>query len=344
VTSGPDAGPDGGASDTDPQRWARAQERIEDLLLGGPRTMTRGEVHERTGLSAEHTARLWSALGFPATPDDVHGFAEADLEALELSGRLLDTDTFDAAEELAVARALGQGLGRLAEWQANLVRRTIVDAGQADDPDAVVAAVETLVPTLERLQSYVWRRNLAVTAGRILSGLADPDGEGAAGNRTVVGFADIVGFTRLSRQIDETELRSLLERFETVCTEIVARRRGRIVKTLGDEILFVCERVEDAVDIAFRLHEEVPADDGGQVTLRVGMALGEVLPRYGDVYGPVVNIAARLTSEARPGSVLVDEDLTEALRATDLDLEIRAVPQLSVRGYRHLRPHVVREK
>jgi adenylate cyclase len=305
-------------------------------------TMTRGEVQERTGLSPAHTAQLWSALGFPATPDDERGFAEADLEALELSGRLLETDTFDPAEEVAVARALGQGLGRLAEWQADLVRRTIVDAGHGDDPDAVVDAVESLVPSLERLQSYVWRRHLAATAGRILSGLADPDGQGAAGKRTVVGFADIVGFTRLSRQLDETELRALLERFETVCTEIVARRHGRIVKTLGDEILFVCERVEDAVDIAFRLHEQVP--DGEHVTLRVGMALGEVLPRYGDVYGPVVNIAARLTSEARPGSVLVDDDLTEALRATDLDLEIRAVPQLSVRGYRHLRPHVVRER
>ena len=74
------------------------------------------------------------------------------------------------------------------------------------------------------------------------------------------------------------------------------------------------------------------------------MALGDVLPRYGDVYGPVVNIASRLTSEARPGTVLVDEDLTHAIRETDLDVEVRAVPQLSVRGYRHLRPHVIRER
>ena len=59
MTEGPDP------TSADPQRWARAQERIEDLLLGGPRTMTRGEVHERTGLTPEHTARLWSALGFP---------------------------------------------------------------------------------------------------------------------------------------------------------------------------------------------------------------------------------------------------------------------------------------
>jgi adenylate cyclase len=296
VTGGPE--PDR----ADPERWARARERIEDLLLGGPRTMTRGEVHERTGLSAEYTARLWSALGFPSTPDDQRAFAEADVDALELSGRLLEEDTFDEAEELAVARALGQGLGRLAEWQATLVRRTIADTDHADDPDAVVAAVEALVPSLERLQSYVWRRHLAVTAGRMLSMLAD---EQPAENRVVVGFADIVGFTSLSRKIDDVELRALLERFETVCTEVVARRHGRIVKTLGDEILFVAERVEDAVDIAFRLHEDVP-DDDDRIALRVGLALGEVLPRYGDVYGPVVNIASRLTSEAHPGTVLID--------------------------------------
>ena len=180
------------------------------------------------------------------------------------------------------------------------MRRTIAGSGRADDPDAVVDAVEALVPTLERLQSYVWRRHLAVTAGRMLSVLARPEGERPEENRVVVGFADIVGFTALSRKIDETELRSLLERFETVCTDVVARRHGRIVKTLGDEILFVCERVEDAVDIAFRLHEQVP-DEGDRLTLRVGLALGDVLPRYGDVYGPVVNIASRLTSEARPG-------------------------------------------
>lgn len=334
-------------SEGDSHRWANAQERVDQLLLGGPRELTRGDVHDRTGISPEHTARLWSALGFPSTPDDVRGFAEADVEALGLTARLLDDDTFDEAEELAVARALGQGLGRLAEWQANLVRRTIAESGRAGDPDAVVAAVESLVPTLEKLQTYVWRRHLVVTAGRMMSVLAGPEGVDApAGNRLVVGFADIVGFTSLSRTIDETELRSLLEHFETVCTDVVARHRGRIVKTLGDEVLFVCDRADAAVEIAFDLHRDVPdtPDGGDRLRLRVGMALGEVLPRYGDVYGPTVNIASRLTSEARPGTVLVDEELTDAVRAADLDLDVRSVPQIAVRGYRHLRPHVLRRR
>ncbi len=159
----------------------------------------------------------------------------------------------------------------------------------------------------------------------------------------VVGFADIVGFTSLSRTIDETELRALLEHFETVCTDVTSRHRGRIVKTLGDEILFVCDRVDAAVEIAFDLHRDVPGDSD-RLRLRVGMALGDVLPRYGDVYGPTVNIASRLTSEAHPGTVLVDEELTDAVREAELDVELRAVPQIAVRGYRHLRPHVLRRR
>ena len=127
-----------------------------------------------------------------------------------------------------------------------------------------------------------------------------------------------------------------------MCTDVVARRRGRIVKTLGDEVLFVCQDVGDAMALAFDLHDEVPDDDGA-LTLRIGMARGEVLPRYGDVYGPVVNIASRLTSHARPGAVLVDEQLTEAVRAAELDYDLRSVPQLTVRGYKHLRPHVARQ-
>ena len=102
-------------------------------------------------------------------------------------------------------------------------------------------------------------------------------------------------------------------------------------------------RIDVGAEIAFDLQDEVP-DEAGRLTLRIGMAYGEVLPRYGDVYGPVVNIASRLTSHARPGAILVDDDLTEAIRASDLPYDLRAVPALAVRGYRHLKPHVLRRR
>lgn len=339
------------SDDEERQRWVDAQQRVEEFLLGGRRQYTRGDVSRRSGVALEHTGRLWSALGFPRAPDDAVAYTEADLEALALTDRLLADDALDEAEELAVARTLGQSVSRLVEWQANLLRRSVIDAGHAEDPDAVLAAVETIVPILERLQSYVWRRHLAATAGRMLAALppspAENDGSSpadASQDVLVVGFADIVGFTTLSRQLTDTELRSLLEHFETVTGDVVAQHGARVVKMLGDEVLFTCPGVDEALAIAFDLHRRVGADDD-RLTLRIGLARGEVLHRYGDVYGPVVNIASRLTSHARPGTVLVDQDLTETLRGQDADgrYEVRTVPQLSVRGYRHLRPHVVRQ-
>ncbi|MFC5064369.1 adenylate/guanylate cyclase domain-containing protein [Actinomycetospora atypica] len=323
-------------------RWSEARQEVEELLLGGERTLRRGDVAERAGVSLEQSARLWSALGFPRVPDDVEAFSESDVEALGLVDELLAQDAFDEAEALAIARTLGQSMARLAEWQANLLRRVVAERGAADDPETVTDSVRTLVPLIEKLQAYTWRRHLLVTSGRMLSSLAGEQGDvDPSATTTVVGFADVVGFTALSRQVDPDELRALLERFEGVSTDVVARHGGRIVKTLGDEVLFVCPDVAQALEIAFALHDEVP-DDSERLSLRIGLAHGEVLPRYGDVYGPTVNIASRLTSHARPGTTLLDDGMTEAVRAADLNVEVRTVPPLHVRGYRHLKPHVVR--
>lgn len=320
--------------------WAWAGEQVEEVLLGGPRRYTREQVRDHSGLTPEHATRLWNALGFPSVPDDEPAFTDADLEALQLTARLLGEDTFDETEELAIARTLGQTLGRLAEWQANLLRRRAVAEGRSE-PEAVVRSAQELVPVLEQLQGYAWRRHLANTAGRMMGSLARPAEEQSDEHVTVVGFADIVGFTSLSRKVSESELRSLLEHFEAVGSTVVARHGGRVVKTLGDEVLFVVDDTAEALATALELHDEVP-DDEGHLELRVGLARGPVLPRYGDVYGPTVNIAARLTSHARPGTVLVDDGLTDAIRSADLAYELRSVPPLSVRGYKHLKPHVLR--
>ena len=82
---------------------------------------------------------------------------------------------------------------------------------------------------------------------------------------------------------------------------------------VGDEVLFVTGHPAGAAEIALRL---TSPDRGGKglPALRVGMATGRVLTRFGDVYGPVVNLAARLTSLAKPGTALVDAGLAAALR------------------------------
>jgi adenylate cyclase len=109
---------------------------------------------------------------------------------------------------------------------------------------------------------------------------------------------------------------------------------------LGDEVLFVADSPADGAEIALTLVAGPPAEEE-MPRLRAGLAWGRVLSRFGDVYGPVVNIASRLTSAARPGTALVDRDLATALR-DDPRYLLRPRRPISVRGYPHLRPWALR--
>jgi adenylate cyclase len=156
-----------------------------------------------------------------------------------------------------------------------------------------------------------------------------------------VGFADLVGYTSRSRGMGGRELGAMIEDFESTAAEVIARRRGRVVKTVGDGVLFTAQTAVDAVEIALDLPEAWAAEDRPQ--LRVGAAYGEVLTRLGDIYSSVVNLASRLTSLARPGTVLVDKVLAEQVR-DEPGYRVRPLRRVSVRGYDHLQPWLVRRR
>ncbi len=157
--------------------------------------------------------------------------------------------------------------------------------------------VELLLPELEEFLVYVWRRQLAASAGRVVQAADD---EEMVDRRLAVGFADLVGFTRLTRRMEEEELGELVEAFETTAADLVAARGGRLIKTLGDEVLYTADDAGTAADIALRLVETL-ANDETMPELRVGMAFGTVTTRMGDVFGTTVNLAspADLHSAAR---------------------------------------------
>ncbi|MGI8665741.1 MAG: adenylate/guanylate cyclase domain-containing protein, partial [Jatrophihabitans sp.] len=182
----------------------------------------------------------------------------------------------------------------------------------------------------------VWRRQLAAVAGRLL----DSANNGGAGGgdpqstAVAVGFADLAGYTSLSRQIEVGELSAVLEEFEALAADLVAEHRGQVVKTIGDEVLFVADTAVAAAEIALELQRLA----GPRLPpLRIGLAYGSVLARFGDVYGPVVNLASRLTGLARVGTVLIDQQLAAEL-AGDARFELRRLRPASVRGYHHLNP------
>lgn len=135
------------------------------------------------------------------------------------------------------------------------------------------------------------------------------------------------------------ELGTMVEDFEGLAADLIARHHGRVVKTVGDGVLFTAPEPADAVEIGLRLPEEWNAPD--RPPLRVGAAYGPVLTRLGDVYSPVVNLASRLTSLARPSTVLVDQQLARRLRGLP-DYRVRPLRRVSVRGYDDLQPWLVR--
>jgi adenylate cyclase len=184
----------------------------------------------------------------------------------------------------------------------------------------VVASSVAMVPTIERFLVYQWRRHLADAARRtVLARRTD----GEPGLTLTVGFADLVGFTMLSQQLDERELAGVVDRFEALAYDTVSARGGRIVKMIGDEVMFVTDDVASAADIGLTL-AEVYGHDETISDVRVGIAHGPVLGHEGDYFGSTVNLASRIVNIAYVGAVVVSSDVRDRLEG-DERFELKAV-------------------
>jgi adenylate cyclase len=308
-------------------------EHVEQVILGGPRRYTPAEVSDHAGVDRDEARRMWRALGFATVGDDDVVFTDADVAALRTMRELAAQGIADEDVRLAIARLFGRTFSRLASLQGQLLLEQITEHPELlTSEDGVDSVVRSVLPLVEQLQNYTWRRQLAAYVARMA---AQGDAEVTAGPaRVAVGFADMSRFTSLTRRSSEAELRTLLDVFETLATEIVGQHGGRIVKTIGDEVLFQADDAAGAAEIALELleaaagHPELPE-------LRAGLALGEVVTRLGDVYGSTVNIASRLTSIARPGWVLVDRELHAELEG-DPRFRFKSRRPESVRGFHRL--------
>ena len=308
-------------------------EDLEALLLGSAPSLTREDVEQQSGVAAEVAREIWAAMGFAEVPYGVAAFTELDVQALRTASDLLGLGVIDADTLLVMARAMGQEMARLAEGQLD-VFRAMSDGMSVPDALALVATTaDDVMPRLDSLVLFVWRRQFAAAVQRSVAAVRE-DGMPVV----AVGFLDLVGFTRSTRSWDAAQLERTLERFERDTALRVAAVGGRVVKTLGDGVLYAVDGCADAVRVALdtvAAHEADPE----LPSVRAGIAAGPVLHRLGDVFGEPVNIASRLSDEARPGSVLVDRAVADSLGP---DLDVKVLHRRSVRGYRALTPYLVR--
>jgi adenylate cyclase len=158
----------------------------------------------------------------------------------------------------------------------------------------------------------------------------------------IVGFADLVGFTAVSQELRNREIALTVERFERIAYEQIPEHGGKVIKMIGDEVMFTTDETEAAAQIALGLVEACAGDDLVP-EVRIGLAAGPTLLWEGDVYGPTVNLASRLVNIAHPGTILVTEELGE--RLTDVDgLAPRPTPRVKLKGIGKTRPHVLRRR
>lgn len=331
---------------------AGALEAVEAFVLGEAPHLTRVQVSERAGVPVAEAEALWRLLGFAHTADDEVVFTDSDVEALRLAHDLRELGVLADDTTAALVRTWGRSFARLADWQTSLLTRVAAERTGADPAQTYAELAGEVLPRVDRLQSYVWRRHLSAAASRLLA-VASPD---SPTQRLAVVFVDIVGFTSRSRTLAEGELVGWIEAFEDTCTAVVTDHGGHVIKTIGDEVLLVADDPVAAAEIALDLVARGADEEDPFPQVRAGLAYGDVVARLGDVFGPTVNVAARLTSLARPGSVLVDTGAHEALGAGEEDddhgdpagggepraYRFRRLRRVSVKGYSHLQAYALR--
>ena len=126
-----------------------------------------------------------------------------------------------------------------------------------------------------------------------------------------VAFADLVGFTRLGEELGVDELERVANRLSALVADVV-NPPVRFVKTIGDAAMLVSPEPAALLDALLDLIDAADAEGEDFPQLRAGVTFGPVLTRGGDWFGRPVNLASRITSLARAGSVLATRDVRDA--------------------------------
>jgi adenylate cyclase len=283
---------------------------VERLLVPETARYDLTAVTQQTGMTAEQVQHLWRSLGFPVPRPGEVAFTDSDVEILAEVGQLVADDVASADLLVQMSRVIGSSVARIASAQVDVISAGTAGPARAEPlgDDRIVGSAAALLPIVPRVLASTWRRHLQTAVRRRMTLAGTPQ----AG---VVGFADLVGFTALSQQVSDEELAAIVEQFEDLAFDVITAGGGRVVKMIGDEVMFTVDTAQAAAEIALALAEGTRRADELS-DLRVGLAQGPLLERESDLYGPVVNLASRVTAIAFPGTIVVSESVFDRLSGT----------------------------
>jgi adenylate cyclase len=297
------------------------------VAIRGGSGLTVSEAAQRAGISEEKLLQVTRAEGFadPGPADRAISEQQADLAAGMAAAEAL----FGENAVLQLVRVMGSAMARVADAMVSAFLVNVEPAVRDGDPVGLGVAranaeAAALVPTASAALDVLLRQHIIAARRTILGDAAEA---GYETQRMCVGFVDLVGSTALARRLSIRELGAVLTEFEHIAADAVTEIGGRVVKLIGDEVLYTAGDAHAACTIALNL---AAAFDDHPVVPRVrgGVAAGEVLLRDGDVFGPVVNLAARAVKLAAPGEVVVPAEVAAAagIAAEPLSQQLEGFP------------------
>ena len=271
-----------------------------------------------SGLPGELAGRLFDAWELPR-PQPGQALRADEDELLRLAGPALKGFGHDPTALLGTARQLGDSLRRLAESQVRLFHRHVDERlgalGQPDHSwtDDLSQVAATMMANLERTVVLLYRRHFEhhVLDVTVLRAEAALERAGLARRRPVrppaIAFLDLTGYTRLTEERGDRAAAELAGRLTEIVYDLAHGHGGRPVKLLGDGVMFHFPDPPEGVRCGLELVDRIPR--AGLPPARVGLHSGPVVFQDGDYFGRTVNVAARIGDYARPGEVLVSEDV-----------------------------------
>ncbi|EUA00794.1 adenylate and Guanylate cyclase catalytic domain protein [Mycobacterium kansasii 824] len=281
------------------------------LQWSGPPIHTVQSAADELGLSAEEVARVWALLGLTVTGPDVAALSQADVDALATWVALKAVVGQDGAYGLL--RVVGTAMARLAEAESTMIRAGMPDIQMTHTHDELATAqayraIAEFVPRIGNLIDVVHRHHLTSARTYFEGVVQDTSASVTCG----IGFADLSSFTALTQMLTPAQLQDLLTEFGATVADVVHADGGRLVKFIGDAVMWVSPTPVRLVQAAVDLVDHPRAREA-DLQVRAGLAYGTVLAINGDYFGSPVNLAARLVAVAAPGQILAASELHDKL-------------------------------
>ncbi|MFL5955901.1 MAG: adenylate cyclase regulatory domain-containing protein [Solirubrobacterales bacterium] len=287
---------------------------VERALGNGRPRYTLTKLVERSGATRELAVANLRAAGVPMPRDEDVVFDDADLENLKRVKNLVDTG-LPQESVFGLIRSVSTGMARIADATRTVIGDSLLRPGDTE-PDLArryTAAAKSLTPLSGPALEYAFKYHLReAIRNDVVDRATRTSGRLGAGSGITAAFADLVGFTRLGEELAPEEIGGVVDRLGELAAE-VAQRPVQLIKLIGDAAMLISPETEPLLDAALALVQASEQQGDGFPPLRAGVATGPALSRGGDWYGRPVNLASRITTVARPGSVLTSADVREAV-------------------------------